>query len=107
MNAFDYIVKPFTDQRFRATLDRVRRYLRRDNIQDLSVFGTHEDWEDSPEGGRSTRRTARRAVPRAAAPVFRTVARMAWRRPVASGSARANDEVTLAVGNSRSAVKSA
>ena len=36
VNAFDYIVKPFTDQRFRATLDRVRRYLRRDNIQDLS-----------------------------------------------------------------------
>ncbi len=36
VNAFDYIVKPFTDQRFRATLDRVRRHLRRDNFQDLS-----------------------------------------------------------------------
>ena len=36
VNAFDYLVKPFTDQRFRATLERVRRHLRRDNLQDLS-----------------------------------------------------------------------
>jgi two-component system, LytTR family, response regulator len=36
VHAFDYIVKPFTDQRFRATLDRVRRHLRRDGLQDIS-----------------------------------------------------------------------
>jgi two-component system LytT family response regulator len=36
VNAFDYIVKPFSDQRFQATLDRVRRHLRRDHFQDLS-----------------------------------------------------------------------
>ncbi len=36
VNAFDYIVKPLTDQRFHATLDRVRRRLRRDRLQDLS-----------------------------------------------------------------------
>ena len=36
VNAFDYIVKPFTDQRLRAALDRVRRHLRRDHFQDLS-----------------------------------------------------------------------
>lgn len=36
VEAFDYIVKPFTDQRFRSILDRVRRLLRRDEIQGLS-----------------------------------------------------------------------
>jgi len=36
VEAFDYIVKPFTDLRFRSTLDRIRRRLRRDGIQDLS-----------------------------------------------------------------------
>jgi two-component system LytT family response regulator len=36
VEAFDYIVKPFTDQRFRSTLDRIRRRLRKDGIQDLS-----------------------------------------------------------------------
>lgn len=36
VNAFDYIVKPVTDERFRATLDRVRLHLRRDRFQELS-----------------------------------------------------------------------
>jgi two-component system LytT family response regulator len=36
VQAFDYIVKPFTDQRFRATLDHARRLLRRDGLQDIS-----------------------------------------------------------------------
>lgn len=36
LKAFDYIVKPFTDQRFRSTLDRVRHRLRRDQFNDLS-----------------------------------------------------------------------
>lgn len=36
VNALDYLVKPFTDQRFRATLDRVRRHLKRDRFQEIS-----------------------------------------------------------------------
>jgi two-component system LytT family response regulator len=36
VNAFDYIVKPLTEERFHATLDRVRRHLRRGHFQDLS-----------------------------------------------------------------------
>jgi two-component system LytT family response regulator len=36
VNAFDYLVKPFTSQRFRATLERVRRHLREDHLQVLS-----------------------------------------------------------------------
>jgi len=36
VNALDYLVKPFTDLRFRATLDRVRRHLRRDSFQEIS-----------------------------------------------------------------------
>jgi two-component system LytT family response regulator len=36
VEAFDYIVKPFTDQRFRSTLDRVRRRLRRTGLEDIS-----------------------------------------------------------------------
>jgi two-component system, LytTR family, response regulator len=36
VNAIDYLVKPLTEERFRATLDRVRRHLRRERFQDLS-----------------------------------------------------------------------
>jgi two-component system LytT family response regulator len=36
VNAFDYIVKPLTEERFHATLDRVRRHLRRGRFQELS-----------------------------------------------------------------------
>lgn len=36
VNAIDCIVKPLTDQRFRAALDRVRRHLRREDSRDLS-----------------------------------------------------------------------
>ena len=36
VNAFGYIVKPLTEERFYATLDRVRRHLRRGHLQDLS-----------------------------------------------------------------------
>ena len=36
VNAFDYIVQPLTDQRLHATLDRLRRHLRRDHFHDLS-----------------------------------------------------------------------
>src|ERR1017187_1201768 len=36
VNALDSLVKPFTDQRFRATLDRVRRHLKRDRFQEIS-----------------------------------------------------------------------
>jgi two-component system LytT family response regulator len=36
VNAFDYVVKPLTDRRLHATLNRVRRYLRRERFQELS-----------------------------------------------------------------------
>ncbi len=36
VNAFDYIVKPLTEERFHATFDRVRRHLRRGHFQELS-----------------------------------------------------------------------
>ncbi len=36
VNAFDYIVKPVTDLRFRATLDRLRLHLRSDHFRELS-----------------------------------------------------------------------
>jgi two-component system LytT family response regulator len=36
LNAFDYLVKPLTHRRLHATLDRVRRYLRRERFQELS-----------------------------------------------------------------------
>jgi two-component system LytT family response regulator len=36
VNAFDYLLKPYTDNRFRASLDRARERLRRDGFDDLS-----------------------------------------------------------------------
>ena len=36
VNAVGYIIKPLSDQRFQATLDRVRRHLHQDHFQDLS-----------------------------------------------------------------------
>ena len=36
VNAFDYIVKPLTEERFHTTFDRVRRHLRRAHFQELS-----------------------------------------------------------------------
>jgi len=36
VNAFDYVLKPLTDRRLHATLNRVRRYLRRERLHLLS-----------------------------------------------------------------------
>lgn len=36
VNAFDYIVRPLTEERLHATFDRVRRHLRRGHFEELS-----------------------------------------------------------------------
>ena len=36
INAFDYLVRPLTDQHLHATLDRVRRHLHRESLRELS-----------------------------------------------------------------------
>ena len=36
VHAFDYLLKPYTDDRFRRSLDRARERLRRDGLEDLS-----------------------------------------------------------------------
>ena len=36
LHAFDYLLKPYADERFRGSLDRARERLRRDGLDDLS-----------------------------------------------------------------------
>jgi len=78
VNALDYLLKPFDDERFTAALERAKRALRQDSV-DLAALGRRvAGLLDQTAGGSSARPLSRLIVKETGRAIFLSVDELDW-----------------------------